>query len=92
MQQRRNRTFCHLGDDIGMWNISAYSHGMMGYPTPNIDRIAAEGSCSPIVTASRAVPRGVRPSSPGKAFSARVEQGRDAGSGYWPARRRSHHR
>ena len=31
------------GDDIGMWNISAYSHGMMGYRTPNIDRIAAEG-------------------------------------------------
>ncbi len=29
------------GDDIGMWNISAYSHGMMGYRTPNIDRIAA---------------------------------------------------
>src|SRR3974377_2020741 len=31
------------GDDIGMWNVSAYSHGMMGYKTPNIDRIAAEG-------------------------------------------------
>ena len=31
------------GDDIGMWNISAYSHGMMGYRTPNIDRIAREG-------------------------------------------------
>src|SRR5512142_1207877 len=31
------------GDDIGMWNISAYSQGMMGYRTPNIDRIAAEG-------------------------------------------------
>src|SRR5512146_2165921 len=32
-----------FGDDIGMWNISAYSHGMMGYRTPNIDRIASEG-------------------------------------------------
>ena len=31
------------GDDIGMWNLSAYNHGMMGYRTPNIDRIAAEG-------------------------------------------------
>lgn len=31
------------GDDIGMWNISKYSHGLMGYPTPNIDRIANEG-------------------------------------------------
>ena len=26
------------GDDIGMWNISHFSHGMMGYRTPNIDR------------------------------------------------------
>lgn len=31
------------GDDIGMYNISAYNHGMMGYKTPNIDRIASEG-------------------------------------------------
>lgn len=31
------------GDDIGMWNISANSKGMMGYKTPNIDRIAKEG-------------------------------------------------
>jgi arylsulfatase len=31
------------GDDIGMWNISHYSHGLMGYPTPNINRIAEEG-------------------------------------------------
>jgi hypothetical protein len=30
-------------DDIGMWNLSCYSRGMMGYPTPNIDRIASEG-------------------------------------------------
>ncbi|MEM9256872.1 MAG: arylsulfatase [Pseudomonadota bacterium] len=31
------------GDDIGYWNISRYSLGMMGYPTPSIDRIANEG-------------------------------------------------
>jgi arylsulfatase len=31
------------GDDIGMWNISHYSRGMMGYQTPNIDRIGQEG-------------------------------------------------
>src|SRR5512135_2439981 len=30
------------GDDIGMWNVGAYTHGMMGR-TPNIDRIANEG-------------------------------------------------
>ncbi len=32
------------GDDIGGFNISAYNHGMMGYKTPNIDRIAKEGA------------------------------------------------
>ena len=32
------------GDDIGIFNISAYSHGMMGYQTPNIDRVANEGA------------------------------------------------
>jgi arylsulfatase A-like enzyme len=31
------------GDDIGQTNVSAYSRGMMGYKTPNIDRIAKEG-------------------------------------------------
>jgi len=31
------------GDDVGVSNISAYSQGMMGYRTPNIDRIAREG-------------------------------------------------
>jgi arylsulfatase A-like enzyme len=32
-----------FGDDIGQSNISIYSHGLMGYQTPNIDRIAKEG-------------------------------------------------
>ena len=32
------------GDDIGVHNISAYNHGIMGYQTPNIDRIAKEGA------------------------------------------------
>jgi arylsulfatase A-like enzyme len=31
------------GDDIGQSNISAYSRGLMGYQTPNIDRLASEG-------------------------------------------------
>ena len=31
------------GDDIGIWNLSHFSLGMMGYRTPNIDRIANEG-------------------------------------------------
>jgi arylsulfatase A-like enzyme len=33
-----------MGDDVGMWNISAYHRGMMGGRTPNIDRIANEGA------------------------------------------------
>ncbi len=32
-----------FGDDIGLANISGYSHGLMGYQTPNIDRIGREG-------------------------------------------------
>src|SRR5687767_10163447 len=32
------------GDDIGYWNVSANNQGMMGYKTPNIDRIAREGA------------------------------------------------
>ena len=32
------------GDDIGGFNLSAYNQGMMGYRTPNIDRIAKEGA------------------------------------------------
>ena len=31
------------GDDVGLANVSAYSFGVMGYKTPNIDRIAREG-------------------------------------------------
>jgi arylsulfatase A-like enzyme len=32
-----------MGDDIGIWNLSTYHQGIMGYPTPNIDRLAKEG-------------------------------------------------
>ncbi|MBM7061859.1 arylsulfatase [Pseudomonas sp. UL073] len=33
-----------FGDDVGYYNLSAYNQGMMGYETPNIDRIANEGA------------------------------------------------
>src|SRR5277367_5003787 len=33
-----------MGDDIGWSNISAYNMGIMGYRTPNIDRIGTEGA------------------------------------------------
>ncbi len=32
-----------MGDDIGWFNLSVYNHGMMGYTTPNLDRLAREG-------------------------------------------------
>ena len=42
-QQPKPNIVIIWGDDIGQSNISAYSHGVMGYKTPNIDRIAKEG-------------------------------------------------
>jgi len=48
------------GDDIGWSNLSAYNHAVMGYETPNIDRIAREGAlftdhyAQPSCTAGRA--------------------------------------
>ena len=42
--QKKPNILIIWGDDIGYWNISAYNQGMMGYRTPNIDRIAREGA------------------------------------------------
>ncbi len=41
--QQRPNILVIWGDDIGTWNISHNNRGMMGYQTPNIDRIAKEG-------------------------------------------------
>ena len=41
--QNRPNILVIWGDDIGWFNISAYNRGMMGYKTPNIDRIANGG-------------------------------------------------
>src|SRR5262245_3829389 len=38
-QQQKPNILVLWGDDIGTWNISHNSRGMMGYSTPNIDRI-----------------------------------------------------
>jgi arylsulfatase A-like enzyme len=43
-QQKKPNILVIFGDDIGLWNVSAYSRGMMGYRTPNIDRLAREGA------------------------------------------------
>ncbi len=41
--QKKPNILVIFGDDIGQSNISAYTHGLMGYKTPHIDRIAKEG-------------------------------------------------
>jgi len=42
-QQKKPNILVIWGDDIGTWNISHNNRGMMGYRTPNIDRLAREG-------------------------------------------------
>lgn len=57
--QSRPNIVVIFGDDVGVWNVGAYTHGMMGR-TPNIDRLAAEGMlftdhyAQPSCTAGRA--------------------------------------
>ncbi len=42
-QEKKPNILVIMGDDIGIPNLSCYSHGLMGYRTPNIDRLAREG-------------------------------------------------
>jgi arylsulfatase len=41
---RRPNILLIMADDIGWFDVGAYNRGMMGGPTPNIDRVAAEGA------------------------------------------------
>ena len=59
-----------MADDIGWFNVSAYNLGIMGYRTPNIDRIARKARCSPTFMDSRAARRAARRSSPDSRRSA----------------------
>jgi arylsulfatase len=43
LAQKKPNILVIFGDDIGQTNVSACSHGVMGYRTPNIDRLAREG-------------------------------------------------
>jgi arylsulfatase A-like enzyme len=43
-QARKPNILLIMGDDIGIFNVSTYNMGMMGYKTPNIDRIGKEGA------------------------------------------------
>src|SRR5271165_6866076 len=42
-QDKKPNILVIMGDDIGMWNIGAYHHGMMAGRTPNLDKLAKEG-------------------------------------------------
>ena len=77
------------GDDIGIANISAYSNGLMGYETPNIDRIGQRGHQVPALLRRAVVhrrPRGV-PDRPAR-HPHRPDQGRlpRRADGHEPAR------
>jgi arylsulfatase A-like enzyme len=43
-QPKKPNILVIMGDDIGVWNVSAYNQGMMGFRTPNIDSIAKDGA------------------------------------------------
>jgi arylsulfatase len=43
-QAKKPNILMIMGDDIGWFNPSVYNRGVMGYKTPSIDRIAAEGA------------------------------------------------
>ena len=42
-QEKKPNIVVIMGDDIGMWNLGAYSRGLMAGHTPNLDKMAAEG-------------------------------------------------
>lgn len=42
-ETKRPNIMVIMGDDIGWFNVSAYNHGLMGYETPNINKLAKEG-------------------------------------------------
>jgi hypothetical protein len=59
-----------FGDDIGITNVSAYSDGLMGYTTPNIDRMALQVCASYTTTRSRVAPQAASHSSRASTASA----------------------
>ena len=57
-QPQRPNILVIMSDDVGITNLSAYSRGLVGYQTPNIDRIAREGMIFTDSTPSRVARRG----------------------------------
>jgi arylsulfatase len=62
-----------MSDDVGIANLSAYSMGLVGYKTPNIDRIAKEGMMfTDFITGNKAALQVVLLSSPASIRLGRV--------------------
>ena len=68
--QKKPNILVIWGDDIGYWNVSAYNQGMMGYKTPNIDRIAKEGALFTDWYGQQSCTAGRAASSPARSASA----------------------
>jgi arylsulfatase A-like enzyme len=71
-KQKQPNILVIWGDDIGITNLSCYSHGLMGYQTPNIDRIAKEGMIFTDSYGEQSCTVVVRHSLLGKAFTVLV--------------------
>ena len=81
------------GDDIGITNLSCYSDGLMGYRTPNIDRIADEGMRFTDSYGEQSCTAGRASFITGQSvFRTGLEQGRHAGRRRRPAGRGPDHR
>ena len=79
-----------FGDDIGQTNVSAYSMGLMGYRTPNIDRIAREGMIFTDYYAEQSCTAGRSSFITGQCtFRTGPEQGRGAGVARSACRRKT---
>ena len=82
-----------LGDDIGLLNPSCYNRGMMGFKTPNIDRIAKEGAILSTYYGQQSCTAGRAAFITGQSpVPHRTDQGRPAGCGDRPADGRSDRR
>ena len=90
-QQQKPNILVIMGDDIGYWNISAYNRGMMGYRTPNIDRIANEGAIFTDYYGQQSCTAAALLLSPVKALADRTAQSRPSRGNGRPVRQRSDH-
>ena len=92
-KQKRPNILVIWGDDIGITNLSCYSDGLMGYRTPNIDRIANEGMrFTDSYGAAELHGRPRRLHHRSEPLPHRADESGDARRGHRPAGRGPHHR